>query len=75
MFSILIYAFQLDIRINPLKTDIFSVAYCLRYATQLRNNHQMNKLIKSNKGVDYLLTKAAAQNGNPDSIAKGRYTF
>lgn len=35
----------------------------------------MNKLIKSNKGVDYLLTKAAAQNGNPDSIAKGRYTF
>ena len=35
----------------------------------------MNKLIKNNKGVDYLLTKPAAQNGNPDSTATGIYTL
>ena len=78
LFSTLIYAFPLDIRTNPLKALIehFQSGALPLVATQLRNNHQMNTLIRNNKGGGgYLLTKAAAQNGNPDSAATGRYTF
>ena len=53
LFSTLIYAFPLDIRTNPLKALIehFQSGALPLVATQLRNNHQMNTLIRNNKGA------------------------